>query len=153
MIDPRLHSIVSAQPYPLVFATISGAHLYGFPSPDSDFDLRGAHVLPIEKVVGLDVRDETVEDSRVIEGLEMDIVSHDVRKFFGLLLKKNCYQTNSVAPDRLIAVLQGWDTTAKDIQNQLGQAEKAGAARALVSYIPIEQSWHPRILDAQQFRK
>lgn len=91
MIDPRLHRIVAAQPYPLVFATISGAHLYGFPSPDSDFDLRGIHILPLEKIVGLDVRDETVEDSRVIEDLEMDIVSHDVRKFFGLLLKKNGY--------------------------------------------------------------
>jgi uncharacterized protein len=90
-IDPRLHRIVAAQPYPLLFATISGAHLYGFPSPDSDFDLRGAHVLPLDAVVGLEVRDETVEDSRVIEGLEMDIVSHDVRKFFGLLLKKNGY--------------------------------------------------------------
>jgi predicted nucleotidyltransferase len=90
-IDPRLHRIVSAQPYPLLFATISGAHLYGFPSPDSDFDLRGAHVLPLEKIVGLDVHDETVQDSRIIEGLEMDIVSHDVRKFFGLLLKKNGY--------------------------------------------------------------
>ena len=61
-IDPRLHRIVAAQPYPLLFATISGAHLYGFPSPDSDFDLRGAHVLPLEKVVGLEVRTETVED-------------------------------------------------------------------------------------------
>lgn len=90
-IDPRLHRIVAAQPYPLLFATISGAHLYGFPSPDSDFDLRGAHVLPLTGVVGLDVRDETVQDARVIEGLEMDIVSHDVRKFFGLLLKKNGY--------------------------------------------------------------
>src|SRR5215469_15821881 len=90
-IDPRLHRIVATQPYPLLFATISGAHLYGFPSPDSDFDLRGAHILPIEKVVGLDVHDETVESSRIIEGLEMDIVSHDVRKFFGLLLKKNGY--------------------------------------------------------------
>ncbi len=55
------------------------------------FSLRGAHVLPLEKVVGLEVRDETVQDSRIIEGLEMDIVSHDVRKFFGLLLKKNGY--------------------------------------------------------------
>lgn len=90
-IDPLLSRIVAAQPYPLLFATISGAHLYGFPSPDSDFDLRGAHVLPLERVVGLEVQDETVEDSRVIEGLEMDIVSHDVRKFFGLLLKKNGY--------------------------------------------------------------
>jgi predicted nucleotidyltransferase len=90
-IDPRLHRIVAAQPHPLLFATISGAHLYGFPSPDSDFDLRGAHILPLPRVVGLDVSDETLEDSRVIEGLEMDIVSHDIRKFFGLLLKKNGY--------------------------------------------------------------
>jgi predicted nucleotidyltransferase len=90
-IDPRLHRITAAQPYPLFFATISGAHLYGFPSPDSDFDLRGAHILPLKKVVGLEVSDETVQDSRVIEGLEMDIVSHDIRKFFKMLLKKNGY--------------------------------------------------------------
>lgn len=91
MTDPRLNRIVAAQPYPLLFATISGAHLYGFPSPDSDFDLRGAHVLPLAKIAGLQVSDETIEDSRVIESLEMDIVSHDVRKFFNLLLKKNGY--------------------------------------------------------------
>src|SRR5438045_1152907 len=91
MPTPRLHRIVAAQPYPLLFATISGAHLYGFPSLDSDYDLRGAHVLPLDAVVGLEVHQETVEDSRVIDGLEMDIVSHDVKKFFGLLLKKNGY--------------------------------------------------------------
>jgi uncharacterized protein len=44
----RLKRIVAAQPYPLLLPTISGAHLYGFPSPDSDFDLRGAHVLPLK---------------------------------------------------------------------------------------------------------
>lgn len=71
--DPRLHRIVAAQPYPLLFATISGAHLYGFPSPDSDFDLRGAHVLSLPQLLGLEPRDETVEDSRVIDGLEMGI--------------------------------------------------------------------------------
>jgi predicted nucleotidyltransferase len=90
-IDPRLHHIVAAQPYPLLFATISGAHLYGFPSPDSDFDLRGAHVLPLEMVLGLDAKHETVESAKIIDGLDMDIVSHDVKKFFGLLLKKNGY--------------------------------------------------------------
>lgn len=91
IIDSRLNRIVAAQPFPLLFATISGAHLYGFPSPDSDFDLRGAHLLPLENIIGLEVRGETVQDSRVIERLEMDIVTHDVRKFFGLLLKKNGY--------------------------------------------------------------
>ena len=90
-IDPRLRRIVAAQPYPLLFATISGAHLYGFPSPDSDYDLRGAHILPVEAVVGLEARNETIENSRIIEELEMDIVSHDVKKFFRLLLKKNGY--------------------------------------------------------------
>jgi predicted nucleotidyltransferase len=90
-LDPRLKSIVASQPYPLLFATISGAHLYGFPSPDSDFDLRGAHVLPVEDVAGLEVRGETVQDCTILEGFEMDIVSHDIRKFFKLLLKKNGY--------------------------------------------------------------
>lgn len=89
--DPRLQTIIAAQPFPLLFATISGAHLYGFPSPDSDYDLRGAHVLPVENVVGLTVENETLEDARIIEGLEMDIVSHDVKKFFSMLLKKNGY--------------------------------------------------------------
>src|SRR5260221_1842012 len=52
-IDPRLTAIAASQPYPLLFMTISGAHLYGFPSPDSDYDLRGVHVLPASGVVGL----------------------------------------------------------------------------------------------------
>ncbi len=43
IIDPRLQKQVDQHPYPLLFATISGAHLYGFPSADSDFDLRGVH--------------------------------------------------------------------------------------------------------------
>jgi len=63
--SPSSHRIIAAKPYPLLFAAISGAHLYGFPSPDSDFHLRAAHVLPVEKVVGLEVRDESVEHSRV----------------------------------------------------------------------------------------
>ncbi len=90
-IDERLRRVVAEQPYPLLFATISGAHLYGFPSPDSDYDLRGAHVLPVREVVGLDAGRETIEVSKVCEGLELDLVSHDVKKFFALLLKKNGY--------------------------------------------------------------
>ena len=89
--DPRLQQELTQQPYPLLFATISGAHLYGFPSPDSDYDLRGVHVLPVEEVVGLNEPHETIEVSEIREGLEIDLVTHDLRKFFGLLLKKNGY--------------------------------------------------------------
>jgi predicted nucleotidyltransferase len=93
---PVLKSQVERHPYPLVFATISGAHLYGFPSSDSDFDLRGVHVLPLEDVVGLKTGPETVEKSGVHDGLELDLVTHDAAKFFGLMLKKNGYVLEQV---------------------------------------------------------
>jgi predicted nucleotidyltransferase len=89
--DPRINPVIAEQPYPLLFVTISGAHLYGFASPDSDFDLRGTHVLPVRDVVGLYPGRETIESSGVREGLEIDLVTHDVKKFFGLMLKKNGY--------------------------------------------------------------
>src|SRR5437763_1831396 len=91
MNDQRLQRHVGLHPYPLLFATISGAHLYGFPSPDSDYDLRGVHVLPLREVVGLDPGLETIEATTLDTGLEIDLVTHDVKKFFGLLLKRNGY--------------------------------------------------------------
>jgi predicted nucleotidyltransferase len=93
---PLLKKQIEQHPYPLVFATISGAHLYGFPSPDSDFDLRGVHVLPLKEVVGLKTGPETIERSGVKDGLEIDLVTHDAKKFFGLLLKKNGYVLEQV---------------------------------------------------------
>jgi predicted nucleotidyltransferase len=89
--DERVLREVEDQPYPLLFVTISGAHLYGFPSPDSDYDVRGSHILPVRDVVGLDPGRETIEVSEVRDGLEIDLVTHDVKKFFTLLLKKNGY--------------------------------------------------------------
>ena len=88
-VDPKIEAKLKEFPHRLVFASLSGAHLYGFPSPDSDWDIRGTHVLPITEVVGLKEPDETYEFEEDIAGLEIDHVSYDVRKFFVLLLKKN----------------------------------------------------------------
>ncbi len=96
MQDPRLTRQVDDHPYPLMFATISGAHLYGFPSPDSDFDLRGVHLLPLEEIIGLKIGDETVEKAGFHDGLEIDLVTHDAKKFFELMLKKNGYVMEQV---------------------------------------------------------
>jgi predicted nucleotidyltransferase len=89
--DARLLAEVAEHPYRLVFATVSGAHLYGFPSPDSDYDLRGTHVAPIELLTGLDRVSETVKQSHDRDGAEIDLVTHEVRKFFSLLLRDNGY--------------------------------------------------------------
>lgn len=87
----KLQSIATQHPYPLIFATISGAHLYGFPSVDSDYDLRGVHVLPIREVVGLKTGQETIQVEEFRDDLELDLVTHDAKKFFNLMLKKNGY--------------------------------------------------------------
>jgi predicted nucleotidyltransferase len=92
MIDyEKMMTHVKSHPFPLVFATISGAHLYGFPSPDSDFDLRGVHLLPLRTVLSLDEGEQTVEKEGVYDGLEIDLVTHDAAKFFGLMLRRNGY--------------------------------------------------------------
>ena len=95
-IDPRLHKQIDEHPYPLLFATIIGAHLYGFPSPDSDYDLRGVHLLPLKEIIGLNPGTETVEKEWFHDGLEIDLVTHDAKKFFGLMLKKNGYVMEQV---------------------------------------------------------
>lgn len=91
MINSQLLAIIQSQPYPLIFATISGAHLYGFPSPDSDYDLRGCHLLPVTEVVGLNHPQETIELAQKQPGLDLDLVTHDIKKFLSLLLKRNGY--------------------------------------------------------------
>ncbi|WP_206507574.1 nucleotidyltransferase domain-containing protein [Streptomyces chrestomyceticus] len=76
---------------PLVFATVSGAHLYGFPSRDSDVDLRGTHLLPTAALVGLRAPDETRSWTADRDGVEVDLVTHDLRKFARLMLRRNGY--------------------------------------------------------------
>jgi uncharacterized protein len=83
--------IVAEQPYPVLFATVSGAHLYGFASVDSDLDLRGAHLLPAAEVVGLRTGPETLQAGGWRHGVELDLVSHDLLKFARLLNSRNGY--------------------------------------------------------------
>lgn len=89
--DPRVVAAAAALPHAAVFVTISGAHLYGFASADSDVDVRACHVLPVREVAGLRDPVETITETRVVDGLEIDLVSHDLRKFARMMLRKNGY--------------------------------------------------------------
>lgn len=86
-----LSGVVAEQPDPVLFATVSGAHLYGFPSRDSDVDLRGVHLLPAAELVGLGEPEETRSRMWDRDGVEMDLVTHDLRKFVRLMLRRNGY--------------------------------------------------------------
>ncbi|MBB5959514.1 hypothetical protein FHS29_006135 [Saccharothrix tamanrassetensis] len=88
---PDLSEVVAGQPKPLLFATVSGAHLYGFPSRNSDVDVRGVHVLPVAEVVGLRPGPDTLQRMWMRDDVELDLVTHDVLKFSRLLLRPNGY--------------------------------------------------------------
>lgn len=90
-------------PYPVLFATVSGAHLYGFESSDSDWDLRGAFVAPTDDVLSLSPGPETHEVIDKHARPELDIVLHEVRKFFRLLLKNNGYVLEQVFSPLIVA--------------------------------------------------
>ncbi|MFI2373238.1 DNA polymerase beta superfamily protein [Streptomyces sp. NPDC018833] len=101
-----LATAVPPQPGHLVFATVSGAHLYGFPSRDSDVDLRGAHLLPIADLVGLHEPDETTTRMWERDGFEMDLVTHDLRKFVRLMLRRNGYVLEQLLSPLVVATTE-----------------------------------------------
>ena len=89
MTDPRLEAEIAAQPHAVVYATLVGEQLYGFDGPDSDPDLRAAHVLPVRDVVGLRAPRESIAYTAHRDGLDFEFLSHEIKKICLMLLKKN----------------------------------------------------------------
>ncbi len=62
-----------------VVIALSGAHAYGFPSPDSDLDLKAIHVEPTRNLLGLRSPRATFDRLEVIDGVEIDYTSNELR--------------------------------------------------------------------------
>lgn len=82
---------LAAHPPPgrLLVCAVSGAHLYGFPSADSDLDLKGIHQLPTSSLVGLADPESTFDHQGWMEDVEIDLTTHEVGKALRLLLNGN----------------------------------------------------------------
>jgi len=61
-----------------VVVHLSGAHAYGFPSPDSDLDLKAIHLERTEHLLGLSTPTATSNRLEVIEGVEIDYTSNEL---------------------------------------------------------------------------
>ena len=57
---------------------LSGAHAYGFPSPDSDLDLKAIHVERTERLLGLAAPTPTFDRAEIIDGVEIDYTSNEL---------------------------------------------------------------------------
>ena len=60
------------------------------------------------------------------------------------------YGASPIAANRIIAVLQGWDVTAEQVNAQIARSKEAGAAGYVLSLTKLDQSWQPRIFDSRK---
>ena len=61
-----------------VVVALSGAHAYGFPSPDNDLDLKAVHVAPTEHFLGLAKAEREHNLIEVVHGVEVDYTSNEL---------------------------------------------------------------------------
>jgi predicted nucleotidyltransferase len=76
----------SREGFTLLFAVESGSRAWGFPSPDSDFDIRFLYVRPAEWYLSVQSRRDVLE---AMAPADLDFVGWDLQKALPLLRKSN----------------------------------------------------------------
>lgn len=72
-----------------VVVYLSGAHAYGFPSPDSDLDLKAIHLESTRKLLGFAPPVATFDRAEVIDGVEIDYTSNELAHALAGVLQGN----------------------------------------------------------------
>lgn len=76
VVEQRLREVaVHACP---VVVSLSGSHAYGFPSPDSDVDVKAVHLDPISRFTGLSPGATTYNHVETFDGVEVDHTSNEL---------------------------------------------------------------------------
>lgn len=80
----------AADPFPILFASLTGSRMSGTIAPNSDYDIQGAYILPARAFLGFGPPDEAiVSQTCLADGLGVDISLCDIKKFCSLLVQGN----------------------------------------------------------------
>ena len=85
-IDGALEAIEAEDNVRILFAIESGSRAWGFPSPDSDYDVRFVYARPLDWYLSLEPGRDVIE--RPIND-DLDIGGWDLQKALKLMLKPN----------------------------------------------------------------
>lgn len=136
----KLSGIEAEHGVRILFAIESGSRAWGFPSPDSDYDVRFVYVHPVDWYLSLkpgrDVLELPIND-------DLDIGGWDLRKALNLLLKPNPVLLEWLSSP----IHYVWDTHATDALTAF--SEKTAHARACIHhYLHLGDSqWRKHIED------
>jgi predicted nucleotidyltransferase len=72
-----------------VVVYLSGAHAYGFPSRDSDLDLKAIHIAPTRAMLGLSSPPPTHDRMGFVDGVEIDYTSNELGHAIAGILRGN----------------------------------------------------------------
>lgn len=85
-IEATLAALERCEGIHILWAVESGSRAWGFPSPDSDYDVRFVYVRPLEWYLSLNAGRDVIE-LPIID--DLDVAGWDLRKALGLLIKAN----------------------------------------------------------------
>jgi len=72
-----------------VYIALSGSHLYGFPSKDSDIDIRCSHIVDSKSFFHLSKPSDIIQWKDKIDGIEIEFESQEIQKTIGLAMGNN----------------------------------------------------------------
>ncbi len=84
--EAALDAVARAQGVRILLAVESGSRAWGFPSPNSDYDVRFIYVRPLDDYLSIEPVRDVIETP--LDGV-MDVGGWDVRKALGLLVRGN----------------------------------------------------------------
>lgn len=86
-ITQRLAEVEARHGVRVLYAIESGSRAWGFPSPDSDYDVRFIYVHPRDWYLSVNEARDVIEEG--VDAMDFDVAGWDLRKTLRLFLKAN----------------------------------------------------------------
>jgi len=98
-----------------IFVVLSGSHAYGFPSKDSDYDLRGSHVAKTRDVLSLTKPQWAIE----VKERSIELVTQEIEKFLSMLMQPSGYIMEQIFSSHVVFASKDFKELQKLARNAL----------------------------------
>ena len=110
----------------VIYITISGSHLYGFTSKDSDVDYRGTYIAGTENFLGL-------HRQRDVINMKPDIVMFELAKEINLAITGNCNVLEHINAEPIYRTAESLELKQM-VNNTFGKRGLYGSYRGLAEF-------------------
>ena len=100
---------------------LSGSHAYGFPSHNSDYDLKAAHVAPTRDLLGLSPTTPAANRLEIIDGVEIDYTSNEIQGVLVGCLKGNGNYLERILGSRIVVASEDLVTLRPIVRRNLSR--------------------------------